>query len=72
MYHFTFLVIFKYLLTTCCQTNKQNKTGGKNNLYATVDWEVFYLSCDAIECKHLHFAFQNKQALSEGEQKTVL
>ena len=50
-----FLLIFKYLLITCFQTNKQMKTGGKNNSCVTIDWKVFCLACDAKDCKHYIF-----------------
>ena len=42
-----FLLIFKYILITYYQTNKQMKTGGKNNSCVTIEWKVFWLSCDA-------------------------
>ena len=42
-----FLLIFKYLLITYCLTSKQMKTGGKNNSCVTIEWKVFWLSCNA-------------------------
>ena len=63
---FTFLLIFKYLLITCLQINKQMKTGRKHNSCVTEEWEVFYLRLQT-----LHFPFQNTRKLSEREQKTA-
>ena len=53
-----FLLIFKYLLINYCQTNKQMKTDGKNNSRVTIEWKVFWLSCEAKDCKHCTFSFK--------------
>ena len=53
-----FLLIFKDLLITCSQTNKQMKTDRKNNSCVTIEWKLICLSCDAKECKHDSFLFK--------------
>ena len=53
-----FLLIFKYPLITCCQTNKQIKTGGKNNLCVATECKLICLGCDAKDCKHYTLSFK--------------
>ena len=64
-----FLLIFKYHLTTSCQTNKQMKSCGKNNSCSTKGWKLFGLSCDAKDCKHYILAFKIYKSLVK-ESKT--
>ena len=50
-----FLLIFDYLLITCCQTNKQMKSSGTNNSSAAKEWKVFCSGCYSKEFKHYTF-----------------
>ena len=51
------------------QTNKEMKTGGKNNSCSTKEWKLFGLSCDAKDCKHYILAFKIYKSLVK-ESKT--
>ena len=66
-----FLLIFKYHLTTSCQTKKQMKSCGKNNSCSTKGWKLFGLSCDAKDCKHCILAFKIYKSLVKESRRLV-
>ena len=67
-----FQLIYKYILITSCQTNKQIKTGGKNNSRVAIEWTLFCLSCDAKNCKHYTFAFNIYESLVNHSRNYAL